>query len=1009
MPTDDVNRGFRFEPITADDDRLLLRPRLTTLLARRFDHRVTTVIAPAGSGKSTALALAIGNNRLDPIGQDTWLALHTGDNEPTHLLAGIAQALGDDVRAGDLDIERRIYDAVWSRAPLDVAIHLDDAHLITSAQSLAAIANLIQGLPRNGHLVIAARTTIDIQLARLRSHGQLLEVSEDDLALTDDELTDLRTRRGSGESNLDLPRHIATADLQLVVGSGAGIDFLWEEILTDIEPDRLMYLRRAALLEELDDETARELTDGLYNALDLVAGMPLAEHHGSKVIRIHQLLRDALTAGLDRSEQRKGLEMAAGVEVRRQRYADGARLYHAAGHDIAARETAREFVLVPTLNQTMEEVASLRQIVSEIEPGSALEMTLEASARFGGLEEHVTPQFLAMADTARHEKDDLLEALALHRILQAAFMGLAPISDDHIQRLEQLAHTSPFAAGATAHLQSQLAQRQGDIDGALAALHDYHNFGPTVEVALKAQRLCDLGRPEQVGVGLSPDDLDNLAAGSEIFVAYAMWLRGEADPTFAESVVSEMVPKVLRRGVTHPSASILGVGTSIALAAGDVGSARRRADQARELCELGVGTSIEQFAHVAAASVAAVVDGDDAAAELLDPARTGMRLSDHPQRAHLLALPLIYATRPDSRATLDTASLGPALTTAVDAGRALVELRESGSTAAATRLPWTRQNLLRVHLLPPHLTELACAAADAGNETARELLMTLPHLSRNLTRVDAVSSAPARGYARQVLSQIPREPPAALSARLLGSARLTRDTKEVRDEDWDRRARVRELCALLLERRTIERVEVLQALWPEHADENRAQASLRTALSTLQRILEPDRGKETEPFFLRAEGGLLVMDAAMTTDVDRFDELMTVAIADDRAGLPASALATYRQAVDLYDGDYVEGLDSSWLVLPRIRLRALALNGFCRMAELTSAQGEPELAARWAMRARLLEPLDQRAARLFISALDAGRNPSGAAEAAEELRSVLSASAIAPDRETTRLLERYPK
>ena len=73
----------------------------------------------------------------------------------------------------------------------------------------------------------------------------------------------------------------------------------------------------------------------------------------------------------------------------------------------------------------------------------------------------------------------------------------------------------------------------------------------------------------------------------------------------------------------------------------------------------------------------------------------------------LLALSLIYLVRPESRPTLDRASFGPSLTTAVQAGQALVELRESGSVSAANRLPWNRENVLRVHLLPPHLTELA--------------------------------------------------------------------------------------------------------------------------------------------------------------------------------------------------------------------------------------------------------------------------------------------------------------
>lgn len=146
MARDDVERGFRFEPIRTHEGRVLPRPRLTTLLTGRFDKRATTIIGAAGASNSTALALAIENKRLDPVGEDVWLAINPADNDPAHLLAGIAQSLGVDIRANDPDIEGRVNDAVWALAPLDVAIHLDDAHLITSPESLEAIASLIRDL-----------------------------------------------------------------------------------------------------------------------------------------------------------------------------------------------------------------------------------------------------------------------------------------------------------------------------------------------------------------------------------------------------------------------------------------------------------------------------------------------------------------------------------------------------------------------------------------------------------------------------------------------------------------------------------------------------------------------------------------------------------------------------------------------------------------------------------------------------------------------------------------------
>lgn len=994
------------EANTIEPSHLVERPRLTTTLRRRYEHRVTTVVAPAGAGKTAALTLATRNNRLDPAGLDVWIDARPSDNDPVHFVATIARALGVGTILEEGNAVDRIHDVVWSHAPLDVAIVIDEAHELASAGSTDVLRSLIRDLPTNGHLVLAGRSVPPVPLARLRAHRQLLELTSDHLELDDDELEALRDQRGRPAPAVDLTRHAATADLQLAVGSDASVEFLWQEVLAGLEPDRLASLRLAALVEQLDDRMVRGLSDGRFDVDALLVDLPLIDRRDDGTARLHSLLREALTSGLDPSDRRKGLEQAAQIEAEREQFAEAVRLYHAAGHTMAAQEIARQFVMAPSLRHTISDLISISRIISTIAPDSALMRALDASLRYGGLPAEIVPLFRATAEAAKLEGDQQLEALALHRLSQASFLGISSVGPEHIERVERLGSVGGFAAGAAAHLRSGLAQRAGDTDTALAALDDYHHFGPVSGTLLRAERLCDLGRPEQVAVGLGPDDLGEFAEGAEIFISLAMWLRGDAPPELAQDVVSEMLPAVVRRGATHPILSILGVATIIALAAGDNESARRRAREARELCTLGIGDTSSLFADVAAAAVAAVDDGDAAAAELLEPVGRSLARIGTPGRAQLLALPLIYVSLPASRPILDGMSFGPALSTAVAAGQALVELRETGSTAAAARLPWTLTDVLRVHVLPPHLVELACAAADAGNDDASSLLMTIPNVSEHLARVEEVSAPAAQRYASLVLGSIPRRPPTQLRANLLGPSQLFRDGELVTTDVWQRRPLVRELCAILLERRRVARGEVIELLWPGHHDQERANASLRTALSTLQRVLEPDRPKSTEPFFLRADGDLLILDASVVTDVDRFEALMTSAISDDQAGSPASALTSYQEALALYGGDYVEGADSSWLLMNRLRLRALAMTAMCRVSELVAARGEPEEAARWAQRARLVEPLDQRAGRLFVAALDASGQPASARAALDDLRSVLAANGIGLERPTQRLIER---
>lgn len=995
-----------YEGNTIEPGQLIQRPRLTSLLRGRFDHRVTTLVAPAGSGKTASLTLARRNNELDPVGLDVWVDSRRVDDDPVQFVAAIADALDvgpiPDVSGG----LRLIHDAVWSLAPSDVAITIDDLHEVPQVASIDVLTRLSRELPENGHLVLASRSAITVPLARLRAHRRLTEITVADLGLDDAELAELRAQRGAPESVGDLPRHAAAADLQLAVGSDAGIEFLCQEVLTELEPDRLATLRWAALIDDVDDELVVGLSDGRLGLDELVADFPLVERRDDGSRRMHSLLRDALVAGLEPGERRKGLELAAEIQVGRERLADGVRLFHEAGNDIAAREVARQFAMAPNLRQTMGDIASIRRIVDRIAPDCALATALEATERYAGSSGDFGALLEATASAARAEGDEQIEALALHRLNQASYLGRRPLEDRHHDRAQELAAAGGFAAGAAAHFRSARAQFAGDSAASIAAVDDYDHFDRISGTLLRSERLCDLGQPELAVVGLGPDDLEALPEGSEIYSAFAMWMRGDADPALAQAVVSEMEPGVVRRGMPQTSAGILGVGTVIALAAGDIESARRRARELVDLCDPSIGDLTLTFAHVAAAAVAAVDEGDDRAAALLDPATTGVPFGAWPTRGQLLALPLVYVAMPESRPALDAATFGRAHTIAVEAGRALVELRETGSSKRAIGLPWTQTNILRVHVLPPHLAELACAAADAGVEAAESLLMSLPALSANLARVEEVSTEPARRHAARVLGSIPRQAPSTLHAVLLGTPALVRDGEPAPAGDWERSPLVRELCGLLLERRRVHRSELLGLLWPDHDDEGKAFGSLRTVLAKVQKTLEPDRSKDDEPFFLRTVAETLVLDPSFTSDVDEFERHMSSAIADDQAGSPASALVSYQAALAIYDGDYLDGSDAAWLMMTRLRLRSMAASGACRVSELVAARGEPEEAARWAQRARTIEPLDQRAGRLFVSALDAAGNRPAAVVAAQELAAMLSTNGLGADPATTRLLDR---
>lgn len=1000
-------QGVRFEPTTVGDDRLVARTRLTRLLNGRFSHRVTTVVGAAGFGKTTALALAVENNNLDPLGTDVWLTIASPMSSVDALYSGVARALDIEPGQSAAATLEHITDTLWSAAPDDVVVIIDDAHLV-SGDALGGLAELLSAMPANAHLLLGSRVKPDVAMARLRAHGQLLEITEHDLSLDDAELTSL-ARRNNVEGDTQLPRHVATADLQLAAGIEASADFMWEEVLTGLEPDRLAFLRRCSVLEELDDEIVSAISDGAFDTHTLLAGLPLVERfeHGC---RLHPILREALSTRLEPGERRKTLSITADAELKRLRIPMAVRLYHESGDPISALDAAREFAIAPTMVQTMADVTSTRRIVEQIDPDAPVRHLLDALTHFAGLEAHLGQLLTDAARVARTAGDDRLESIALYRAGQTQLLHHSQDFWDTFHRLEELAVADELASGIHAYFQTILSQLDGRPDEAIAALDAVAVLGRSIELTVRAERLYDLCRPEQAAVGLTSEDIAILPPGAAAFIGVSIWSRGESSPEASLVAVIGSVERALRARYTHPIVSTLVTGALIALAAGDTELARRYADHGEEVAASGVGPTIGEGVLIARAAVAAVRDGDDAAISLLrehGPSFEYYVGDDRkwPSRAQLGSLPLVYLARTELRAMLDSISVGPAIAASIAAGRALVALRDHNDTSGAAGLPWSRVNLLRAHVLPPHLVELVCAAVAGGYADAADLLDVIPQAADHLERV-AISSTPAADVARSILGATPRAEPFRLHACTLGRVVLQRNGANVTATAFTKRPKVRELFALLIDRGRSPRVEIGDLLWPDHVDDEKAQSSLRTTLSTLNDVLDPDRARGEAAFHLDADAESIGLDPRITTDLAVFEALISAAQADDNAGLPARALDEYRQAMELYRGDYLLGVDASWIVLTRLRLRTVAVNATCRIAELTAAKGEPEDAARWAAQGRMIDPLNERAGRLFVAALDASGDRSAARDAAAELVSTLADADLDASPATRRLIDR---
>ncbi|WP_410566927.1 LuxR C-terminal-related transcriptional regulator [Amycolatopsis sp. cmx-4-61] len=182
------------------------RPRLAEVLDRATGRPVTVVRAPAGAGKTTAVAGWAGD------GHDVaWVSLDEDDNDETRLWAAILGALRRcPAVPGDRGLDRLGPPSPGRRraflADLDdalagpdhpVRLVLDDLQEISRAETLDALAALARHLPAALRLVLLTRVEPRLRLARLHVEDALSRVDATDLRFTPRETATLVRATGS--------------------------------------------------------------------------------------------------------------------------------------------------------------------------------------------------------------------------------------------------------------------------------------------------------------------------------------------------------------------------------------------------------------------------------------------------------------------------------------------------------------------------------------------------------------------------------------------------------------------------------------------------------------------------------------------------------------------------------------------------------------------------------------------------------------------------------------------
>jgi LuxR family transcriptional regulator, maltose regulon positive regulatory protein len=993
----------------------IVRSGVLDRLERRWDCTVTTVVAGAGFGKSVSIGQAMRANRARPRGIEGWVACRTGCESPQRLARSVEAAYGapTDGRGTPLS---RLHAVFTDLAPLHVSLVLDEVELLPEA-SATLLDELLRRAPSNLHLVLSGRQLPLLALARFRAADDVVEIGADVLRFDEAEVAALTTSLHASPLQLDLGGWPALVRLALVAPRRSVDEFLWEEVIRALSsPDReallALCLLGASAVDEVEAVTGRPFDPDAFN--DRV---PLVHRVGDQVVA-HDLWTPYLE-GLGSATEIAAVSKRAfdAVAARGDPIATGAMAIRL-GDDHALRRAGVELVRATLGSLPVEIAEAWMSTLGERSAAAEHERPVEAELLDCALA-HARSAAAPSADRLDrlaeefHERDDLAgESVTLalgtlaadarsdlgHLVsLAVRARGLAEDYDEPVLRLLVIA----VDAAATA--------MGGDLDRALALLARpapgvSPDDRPEALVRLHWHLLILAGRAgEAADLTADLDPVPGMAAQRKLS-GVARWLDGDPSGLFPGAV--DIGPDRYRQLSERDRFDQAAFVAVIAASGGDPDPVHHALD-VLESSPFAVAVGPDAALVAVARACRAIVDHDDQGAAAVIARFVDQGPVDPLTDAHLrrsLAVP--YVCSPELRERWDGTSLGPSQQRARAAARLLVDARSGVGPAAspdvlsslctALPLPWSVELATRAAAVQaPWGLGLAVQLTDRfGEGVTRELDR----------RVDDPDDRVRRG-AEAVLRALPARPPGALQIRVLGPLEVHREGQPV-DTPEVHRTRVRELLSLLVVERTVSRDRVIDALWPD-VDPTRGRANLRVTLRHLQRLLEPERGQGSSPYFLRGDTQQLQLTDLPGLEVDCWhaEARLAQAEAARRRGDSAGRTDHLRAAVGHWRGRPLADLERlADLDHVARHLETRLIDAALTLGELELVGGAVDAATTLAEQVLGADPYVERAHRLAIAAHMQGRDRSATTAAVRRLDRMLAELDAKPETTTQILL-----
>jgi DNA-binding SARP family transcriptional activator len=1018
---------------------LVVRRRLLDRLDGRFQRALTTIEAGAGFGKTSLMHQAI--TEAAELGRGDEVVVACGPqggsgrgyrvDERGAVIHAVARRLGCE------PMVESVADAVLGAAPQTKVLWIDDVHHVEDG---TVFDDLLAALPANGHLVLLGRRLPRLTTSRLESQGQVLRFGEEDLRFDLDEraaFLHLRGAAADSQSAQATSGWPAVMELELAAGRSGAADYLTEEVLGELSPERLAALRALCPADVIDEGMLRAVTDYPGSLNQLVAGIPLVSELPGAVttsseptvddqrLAFHDLLREALLADMDDTAKRDVAKAVAAELLRRDDLAAATARMVAiddlAGLGDVAQRLLHDLHVATHVGDRTEAVDAVCDALGDAPVSLALRAVTMAMTQPVHAEAALQ-EAIAVAEAA-----DRFDLVALCTVRLADYYygrseqeRLGEMSD----KLNQLAAVGQGTAKRMAFQLEiwalRLAGREAEIvdrvDEVLADSGGPNAVDDEIKALTLSHRTLGLAYSGRLHEALAEVDHHTKLLPEGLFsdrmrgfATIQLWMLGEQSEE-VRNRARRLVDQIESRGQSHLFVEGAATTAIFAASVGELASAEHLVERAERGAAVLPRAAWSLHSLAQARAVVRLLSGDEAgAAEILDAAiPAGGPLDALPCHIYGLTAALSYVLVPRSRPAWEEQNIGGDLAIRLAVARALVAFREEGKTAPAAALPWSDDHLLRPWAFGPHLAELAVAAVAGGNRDAEASLTdTRVDAIEVLERLDGHDDKPVAAAAKRAIQISPRRPTSVVELGLLGPISVRRAGVEEADSSAWRRARVRDLVSLLAYNGSMSRQAVAAALWPDKS-EKAAQNNLRSNLSYLLNALEPGRSGQRPSWFITSVGDTLGLEGGdyLVLDVDRFESLRASALALDSEA-PRKALARHLEACDLYRGDLLSGsgIEES-AYFDGLRHRGDFKATATRAADLLVSIGEPDRAEGLARRAAEVEPLHEPAQRALVASLFAQRRFGAARDVLGNLLSELSQLGIPPEPETAVQAER---